>query len=164
MAQIDLSAIAYFLPILSFLAVFIITFAILSKVKIIENAVWQVFLSFVIATIFVSGVTVRNYILDIVPWFAVLLICLFLILVIIGMGGKNLESWNAGTIKVFAVILLVGFLVSAIIVFSSYINPYLPIDFSSTDLRDWFYSSKVLGALLLLIISFIVSWVLIKSK
>ena len=164
MAQLDLTAFAYFLPILSFLIIFIITFAVLNKTKIIDNTLWEVFLSFVIATIFVSGLTVQNYILNIVPWFAVLLICLFLILVITGFIGKDLTSWNKGFGIAFVIILIIGFLISAIIVFSSYLNPYLPASLTATSIRDWFFSSQVLGALFLLIVSFIVSWVLIKSK
>lgn len=164
MAQLDLTGITYFLPLLSFLVIFIITFAVLNKTKIIDNTLWEVFLSFVIATIFVSGLTVQNYILNIVPWFAVLLICLFLILVITGFIGKDLTSWNKGFGIAFVIILIIGFLISAIIVFSSYLNPYLPASLTATSIRDWFFSSQVLGALFLLIVSFIVSWVLIKSK
>ena len=158
---IDLSAINYFLPLLSFFVVFIITFALINKTKIIESMLWQLFLSFIIATIFVSGVTVRNYVLDIVPWFAALLVCLFLILIIIGIGGKDLSGWNAGTIKGFAVVLILGFLASAIVVFSPYL---LPQGLNAISIRDWFFSSQVIGAVLLLVISFIVSWILIKTK
>ena len=164
MVQLDLTGITYFLPLLSFLVIFIITFAVLNKTKIIDNTLWEVFLAFVIATIFVSGLTVRNYILNIVPWFAVLLICLFLILVITGFIGKDLTSWNKGFGIAFVIILIIGFLISAIVVFSSYLNPYIPASLTATSIRDWFFSSQVLGALFLLIVSFIVSWVLIKSK
>jgi len=158
---IDLSAINYFLPLLSFFVVFVITFALMNKTKIIESMFWQLFLAFLIATIFVSGLTVRTYVLNIVPWFATLLVCLFLILVIIGIGGKDLASWNSTFVKGFAVVLILGFLVSAIVVFSPYI---IPQGLTAVSIRDWFFSSQVIGAVLLLVISFIVSWILIKTK
>jgi len=158
---IDLSAINYFLPLLSFLVVFVITFAVINKTKIIESMLWQMFIAFIVATIFVSGVTVRTYVLDIIPWFAALLVCLFLILVLIGFGGKDLVSWNAGAVKGFAVVLIIGFLISAIVVFSPLL---IPQGLTAINIRDWFFSSQVIGAVLLLVISFIVSWILIKTK
>ncbi len=168
--QVDLSGISYFLPLLSFLVVFVIIFAVLQKTKIFESKWLQMFVAFLFSTIFVSFVGARTYILNVVPWFAVMVVCLFLIIFLISFVGKPLESWNGVVGGIFVVALLLVFLVSALLVFSSVIGPYLPGGSASGGNPDfvrflgWAYSSRVAGGLLLLIISGLVSWVLVKAK
>jgi hypothetical protein len=168
--QIDLSGISYFLPLLSFLLVFVVIFAILQKTKIFENKWLQLFTSFLFSTIFVSFVGARSYVINVIPWFAVMVVCLFLILFLISFVGKPLEGWNKGMGILFVVALLLVFLVSALFVFSSVIGPYLPGGDAGSANSDvirflgWAYSSRVAGGFLLLIISALVSWVLFKAK
>jgi len=168
--QVDLSGIGYFLPLLSFLLVFIVIFAILQKTKVFENKWLQLFISFLFSTIFVSFVGARDYVINVIPWFAVMVVCLFLILFLISFVGKPLEGWNKGIGIIFVIALLLVFLVSALFVFSSVIGPYLPGGEANAGNSDiglflgWAYSSRVAGGLLLLIISAVVSWVLVKMK
>ena len=114
----DLSLIAYFAPIWVFLAVFGITFGLLYKTKVIGEGRWGLlFVSFVIATIFISAASVQQYVTTIIPWMAVLIIALFFILVLIGFVGKDAGFMNKG-IGVGAVILaIVVFVVSGVKVF-----------------------------------------------
>ncbi|MBI2632421.1 hypothetical protein HYW75_05435 [Candidatus Pacearchaeota archaeon] len=173
MAQVaDLSGIEYFLPILSFLVVFIIVFAVLNKTKIIgENKWWQLFVSFVLATIFVSAAGARDYVLNIIPWFTVLIVSFVLILAVVAFIGKPIENMNKGLGIAFVVILILAFVVSAIFVFSDYIGPYLPWsqgygsggNQNVLGVLDWIFSPRVFGAILLLIVSALVSWVLVKA-
>ncbi|MEK6893816.1 MAG: hypothetical protein AABX07_06475 [Nanoarchaeota archaeon] len=164
--QVDLSGISYFLPLLSFLVVMIIVFAVLQKIKIFENIWLQLFISFLLATIFVTFAGAREYVANIVPWVVVLVVCLFFILLFIGFIGKSMEGWNKGIGIAFVIIVLLGFLISALFVFSSAIGPYLPGGSSAGKnvLTSWAYSSRVAGGFLLLVISAIVSWVLVKAK
>lgn len=168
----DLSGIEYFLPILSFLVVFIIVFAVLNKTKIIgENKWWQLFVSFVFATIFISAAGARDYVLNIIPWFAILVVSFVLILVVVSFIGKPVENMNKGLGMAFVIILILAFLVSALFVFSDYITPYLPWSqgYGSggnpnvLGVLDWIFSPRVFGAILLLIVSAVVSWILVKS-
>ena len=84
--------------------------------------------------------------------------------------GKPLEGWNRGIGVLFVVALLLVFLISALFVFSSFIGPYLPggdrtnVNSDMVNFIGWAYSSRVVGGFLLLIISAIVSWVLVKVK
>ncbi len=155
---VDISGISYFAPLLAFLVVFVIVFALLNKTKLLgENAFIQLFVSFVIGTIFVSAAGVRDYVLTITPWFAVLIVSLFFVLFVIGFVGKPAESMTKGVGIVFILLLIIIFLFSGFVVFSEFLIPYLPGGPAS-----WIYSSRVVGALLLLVISAIVSWILVR--
>ena len=157
---IDISWISYFAPILAFLIVFVILFALLNRTKLLgENAWLQLFVSFLISTIFVSGAGVRDYVLTITPWFALLIVSLFFVLFIVGFVGKSAEFMQKGIGIAFILVLIVIFLVSGFIVFSDVIGPYLPGGVAG----ELIYTSRVFGALLLLAICAIVSWVLVVS-
>lgn len=167
---VDVSGIGYFGPIFAFLIVFIVMFAILNKTKILGEALFvQLFISFLIASIFVSTVGVRRYVLTIVPWFAVLILSLFFVLLIINFVGKPVE----GMIKIFGILFLIlaviTFLISAFVVFSDVLVPFLPggAAYQNSDYKNVFEAiiySRVTGALFLLILSGLVSWVLVKGK
>lgn len=168
----DATVIAYFAPIWAFLAVFVIMFALLAKTELLGKSKWlNLFVSFVIASIFVSAASVQQYVLTIVPWMAVLVISLFFILVLIGFIGKG-EWMHKGIGIVVVIAAVVVFIVSGVKVFYTVISPYFP---GSTDyglgasanglvFSDWFFSGPVLGAIFLLALSGIISWVLVKAK
>ena len=168
----DVSGISYFAPILAFLIVFVIVFALLNKTKLLGVNGWvQLFVSFLIATIFVSAAGVRDYVLKITPWFGALIISLFFLLLLmwfIGLGDNKFVKGGIGIAVV--VLLLIIFLVSGFVVFSESIVPYLPgssgegADPNLLLATGWIFSSRVSGAVLLLIIAAIVSWVLVKSS
>ena len=167
----DVSAFVYFAPILAFLVVFAIMLAILHKTKLLgENMYIQLFFSFVIATVFVTATSIRQLVLNVLPWFAVLIIALFLMMALIGFMGKTDAMVGKGFAWVFVVLLILIFLVSGVKVFSSSIGPYIPGsptagtgDPTLTNFFDWLYSPRVAGAFLLLIVAALVSWVLVKS-
>ena len=167
----DVSAFVYFLPILAFLIVFAIMLAVLNKTKLLgENIYVQLFFSFVIATIFVTATSVRQLVLNVLPWFAVLIIALFLLMVLIGFIGKTDFTVGKGAGWVFVILLIIIFLVSGIKVFSGTIGPYIPGsptagtgDPTLTNFFGWLYSPQVAGAFLLIIVAALVSWVLVKT-
>ncbi len=168
----DLSAITYFAPIAAFLIVFAFTFAILIKTKILgEHKIGTLLVALLIATLFVSAAGTIEYIQAIVPWFAALVVSLVFLLVITGLVGKPAEFMNKGIGIAFVIILSLVFLTSAFIIFSSSIFPYLPGpgfgtggNIGATTTLDYLYSPRISGAILLIIISAIVSWVLVKAK
>ena len=167
----DISGISYFAPLLAFLIVFIIMFALLNKTKLLgENAWVQLFVSFLVSTIFVSAAGVREYVLTITPWFAVLIVSLFFVLFIIGFVGKDAAFMHKGIGIISVLLLVVVFLVSGFVVFSAVLTPYLPGSSGTGANPDFFrltrdiYGTRVFGAMLLLGISALVSWVLVKSS
>ena len=170
MAQIDVSLFSDFLPILSFFVAFVISFLVIKKTEIIKNTFFEVLVSFIFSIIFVSASAPRNFILAIVPWFAIIIVGVFLFMVLTGFVGKDVAFLHKGIGIVFVILLALVFIISGFFVFSSYFGPYLPGSSGGGGdpfilrITDWFYSSRVAGALLLLGLTAVVSWILIKAK
>lgn len=154
-----------------FMLVFLVLFAILTKTKILgESAFMNFFVSFIFAIIFVAFSPAIDYVRTILPWFAILVICLFLVLILIGFSQKNIEDlmkpWFAW---VSVVVLVVIFLISAIVVFNPIIKPYLPGqpetggDSFLLSVAHFLYSEKFLGAVLLIIIAAVTAWFITKK-
>jgi len=77
---LDISGLNYFMPVYGFLFVFLIVFAVLAKTKILgENKFINLIVSIIIGVIFLTMSSVQDYVQMITPWFAVLIICLFLL-------------------------------------------------------------------------------------
>lgn len=156
MATVDLSAIQTFAPILAFLLVFTVVFAILAKTKILgESKFVNLLVSFITATLFVAVTSVRDYVVQITPWFAVFMVALFFILLLAGFHGKIPEGLTKGVGVIAIVGLLLLFLVSAFFTFSS--DPFVE------RVTDWVTRPRVYGALLLLVASAIVSFILTRK-
>lgn len=166
----DLSGFSYFVPIFSFLLVTVVIYALLNKLKILgDSETVSLFVAFIIAIIFVSVISVRQVVENVIPWFAVLIIAIFFIFVILGFSQGKFEKAPVWLMWTFVVIIVGIFLVSLMKVFSTVIYPYLPGTGSPSDpflakLKEFVYSSRFLGAVLLLIIAAITARILIKSK
>jgi len=169
-AGADVSAVAVLAPILAFLVVVIVLTAILNKSKILGDNIWiSVFVSLFIAAIFVTFTSVRDLLLTAIPWFAVLLMALFFILVLTGLMGKTEDIAGKGLGWFFVIVLIAVFLIAGIKVYASTIGVYVPGPFYGFDgdpqilaFTDWFYSPPVIGAVGLIIAAVAVSFVLIK--
>ena len=168
MEPADLSSFAALVPVWSFLLVFLTSFVVLHKTKLVESKWVQLFLSFFVATLFISAASAREYVAQVAPWVGVLLVSLFFIMLIAMFVGKPLENMHSTLGTIFIVGLFVIFFIAAIYVFSSQLAPYLPGSTASggdstlIQFTDWLYSPRVYGPLLLLIIAAAVSWVLVK--
>jgi|SRR3989344_5823713 len=168
-STIDLTGINYFLPIVTFVLVFIISYAVLNKTKIFENKGVELFVAFLVSTLFITFVNARVYIEMITPWFVILLVSLFFILVMTGFVGKDADKVKKGFGIAFIFILFAVFLISAFFVYSSVISPYLPGGESGNanpyllTLFSQIFSSKFGGALALILVGILVSWILVKA-
>lgn len=165
----DVSAVAYFAPILAFLLVFIVVFAVLYKTKFLGELLFvQLMTSFVVASLFIGFGSVRQYVVTITSWFAVLAVSLFFLLFLLNFIGKwTSEKWIG---VVVVIVLMIAFLVAALKVFAYGVGPYLPGSFTRAEgnpvlvgFFDWFYSPPVIGAVFLIIVCVVVSWVLVKA-
>jgi hypothetical protein len=167
----DVSAITYFAPIAAFLLVFIISYAIFAKIKILgENQFVNIFVSFLIATVFVATAGARQYVQMVIPWIAILLVALVFVLAITFFVGKG-DVFAKGIGIVFLALFGLVFIISAFVVFSNLIVGYLPgplfgynTDPNTAYALSWLYSPRVSGAILLIAISAVVSWILVKAK
>ena len=166
---VDISAINFFMPVFSFLLVFLIVYSVLKKTEILGDSDFiNTLVSFIIPIIFLSFSSLELYVKTIVPWFAVLLVCVFLIMALTGLSNKDIGSvLGAGFSKVVIGILIIAFLIAAIKVFNPIFHPDLIITSGEgTSLIEQIrYSSegKVFGTLMLIIVSSAVAWVITKK-
>ncbi len=169
---VDLSAFAHVVPVFAFLLVFIVAAAILSTQEILGKSKWiAVFIAFFIASIFVATINARVYVETITPWFAAMLISLFFVLMLTSLVGKSADTFHKPIGIIFIILMGIIFIISGFIVFSNIIIPYLPGPSYGLGARpetlyffDWFYSPPVLGTLILIIASAIVTWIVVKAK
>lgn len=164
---IDLSSFGYFVPLLTYLVVFLVVYAASKKAELVKGEFAHLFTSFIVATIFVSAAGPRTYVSSIIPWFVVLLVSFFLIMGMMKFAGFG--EWDKGIAKAVGIILIVFFVISGIVVFSSYFGPYLPWnspaggDPNILVVTDWIFSPRVFGAVLLIAITAVISFVIVKQ-
>ena len=167
--QADISALGYLAPILVFLLVVLVLSLVLKKTKILGENPWMImFISLIIAFVFATISNVKELVLNVIPWFAVLLIALFFILLLTTFASadnvpKKLLVWT------FLIAIIFIFIFSGIKVYASTIGSYIPGPFYGQDadpqvlfFLDWFYSPSVIGAFWLILAAAIVGWILIK--
>jgi len=162
---------AYFAPILGFLLVFIISYAILSRAKILGgNKFIHIFVSFLVSVFFVASPALIEVTRLSVPWVAILLVVLFCMLLIIAFVG-NLDSFLKSKLIAAVVIIaiLIIFLISAANVFAPIIKPYIPGAAEAggisqlLQIKHIIFSEAFLGMIVLFIVAAIASWILTKK-
>ena len=167
---LDISGLQFFMPVFSFLFVLLIIFILLGLTKVLGQNQWLHFLiAFIVSVIFMSFSSAELYVREIIPWFVILIVVVFLILVVAGFT-KNLDAitkpWFAWTI---VIILGLVFLVAAIKVFNPVLHPELIITGGESgpgiveQFKDFIASSKIAGSFILMVVAAIVAWVLVKK-
>lgn len=162
---LDISGIFLFMPVFSFLFVFVVVYAILAKTKILGDSKVNLLVSFIMAIIFMNVSSLKLYVETITPWFIALLIILFFVLILIGLATKDFEKMMTPTFAwVVVIILIIVFLIAAIRVFNPIFHPeYVVVsgDYPRviSQIRGIF-DSQVWGSILLLAIAALVAWVL----
>ncbi len=146
------------MPIIAFLFVFILVYAILKKTEILgDNNAVAIFIALILAVFFIANVQLVDFVKFSSAWIGVFVVCLFLILLLVGLMGKDAlklvtESKGVGGAIVFLVI--VFFIISSAYTFNWAVNWD---KISSWFTTDWF------GLILLLVVAGIVGWVLSKK-
>jgi hypothetical protein len=169
MDVVDVSGISYFLPILTFLIVFIVVFAVLGKIKF--GSTWlQIFLGFFVAAIFVTAFGAVSFFKNITTWFVILTVSGLFLVALLSLFGSKFEKFSHGLGIAFVIIAIIAFLISGMVVYGKYINPYLPWgngvgdDTAAGNVVGWLYTGRVIGAILLIVVGAIVAFVLSKAK
>lgn len=164
-AVADVSGIAYFAPIFAFLLVFVVVYAVLLKTRLLgEHKLGLVFVSFLVATLFISFAGGIDYVLTITPWLAILLISLFFVLLLAGLIGKEMEFMNKPVGVIVLIVSGIIFLVSGYVVFSEVIGQYFPYsrNYVINTGSEFIFSPRVVGAVVILIVAALASIVLVK--
>ena len=166
---LDVSGINFFMPVFSFLFVFLVVFALLIKTKILGGGKFiSVLVSFIVSIIFMSFSSMELYIRTIIPWFVVLVVVVFLVLLIAMFTTKG---WDKIMTPAFAwivvIILVLIFLIAAIRVFNPVFHPDLGVTSGQgTSLFEQmrnYLDGGVAGSILLLIVAAIVAWVITRK-
>lgn len=164
---LDISGINFFMPVFSFLFVFILVYALLAKTKVIGDSKFVLLLiSFIVAIVFMSFSSLELFLRTSIAWFIVLVVAVFLILVIGMFSGKDWVP-KSGFAWTVVVVLLVIFLISAIYVFNPVFHPDLGIATGEgtsllQQLRGYM-GGGVVGSIVLIVIAAIVAWVITKK-
>jgi len=167
----DVSSLGYLMPLLAFLLVFIVSYALLAKTKILAiSNFWHIFLSLVIAIMFVVSPSATQFTMVSTPWIAVFIVTLFFILMLLTfVHGKLDEVVKSPAISIVLIlVLLIIFVISAVNVFGPLVTSYLPGGSEATlttqqaQTKHFFFSPAVIGAMILLVIAAVASWVLTK--
>jgi hypothetical protein len=146
-----------FMPIFSFLFVFILVFALLRKTNILGDNPWlNIFISFLMAIFFVVNASLVEFVKLNSAWFAVFLVSVFFILLLVSFTHGKIDFLQKGWVGW----ILIGLLIVFFIISSSYVfNWALSFDYLSRVL-----DTRWVGFILLLIIAGIVSAILVKVK
>ena len=157
---------SYLMPILAFLLVFLVTFALLAKTKILGGSNFlHFFLSFVISIIFVVSPSAKEYTIMTIPWIAVLIIALFVILLTLALVKGSIDDLVKSPVVaiMLVVVVLIIFFIAALNVFGPFFSQYMPGPNQKPGLISFLINPAVLGGIILLIIAAVASYVLTKK-
>jgi hypothetical protein len=158
MTTADISSLSYFLPIFSFLLIFIVVYAVLKKTGVLgDNNGISLFISLILASFFVVNAKMVEFVEFNSSWFVVFLVCIVFIMMLLGFLGKDslkLVAENKGVAWGVAVVLIVAFVVSGARIFRWVIQ--------WDKIQAWF-STDWFGLILLLVIGAVVAAVLSKK-
>ena len=146
------------MPIISFLFVFVLVYALLLKTKVLgENKGINLLIAFFLASFFIVQSTLETFVKITAAWSIVFFVCVFMILLLISFSVKDWEKMvtpGVGWVLVF--ILIIFFVVS-----SSYVFNW--VNLSWANFTDW-ADEQWFGFVLLAVVGAIVTWVLVKVK
>ncbi len=170
---LDITGLNFFMPVFSFIFVFVIVYAILLKTKLLgESKFINLTVSFIMAVVYMSLTSAELYVKTIIPWFVILFIMVFLSLLVAGLSTKELDKMMTTRFAwVVVAILIIIFVVAAIKVFNPVFHPDLIITEGGngpgavSQIRDFFnYPNGSAGSVVLIIVIGLVAWVLTKGK
>ena len=167
---IEITGINYFMPLFSFFFVVLIVYLILNKTKILGESNFLNFLvSFIMAIIFMSFSSIELYVRNIIPWFVVLLIIVFLVLFFAAFSTKDIDKIMTSKFAwAVMIILIIIFMIVAIQVFNPVFHPDKIITSGSgtagSQIINFFVNSRYTGTILLVIISAVLGWVVTRGK
>lgn len=164
---------SYFMPILTFLLVFVIIYALLTKSKILGGSNFiQLLISFIAAIFVISSPFLGEFTRLTATWIAVFVITITFILAALSFTGKNITDISktpfVGYIVIFIVIII--FIFSTIQVFGPVIKPYLPGQSDTggapelLGIKHFLFHPAIIGSVILFIAAAVVSSVLTKGK
>lgn len=151
---LDISFLSEAIPIWAFALVFVLAYAVLAKTKVLGGNKWiDSIISIILAIIFITFTSIREYLMNITPWFAVLLTLLFFFILIAAFATKE-GDWSKifkPTAIVFIILLVLVALIAIFYTFpatqallpativnhDSDNNDYCSSDYTKTKVYDY---------------------------
>ena len=156
------------MPFLAFLFVFVVSYALFSKTRVLgESQVTNVLVSFLIAVMFLVNPPATKFTLATIPWIAVLMVVLLFILMILTMVRGKIEdivqSQIVALILVAAILLV--FLAAAVNVFGPLIASISAGNLNPVEgtAAQFVFNPALAGAAILIVISLVSYYFLIKK-
>jgi hypothetical protein len=153
----SLSPVGYFMPIVSFLFVFVLIYALLQKTKVLGGEKFvSLMISFFLSTFFIYNASLVEWVQNGSAWVIAFFVCLFLIILLVSFThGKVDVIINKGMAWAILALVIIVFVISSSYAFNWAINWSTLKVWAHTD---WF------GFVLLLIMAAVVSKVLVGKK
>ena len=157
------------MPLLTFVFVFVLIFAILRKTKILgESGVINVATSLILSIILLAFTSVGNYIANITPWFATIMVILFFFFMLIAFLIKEPAAFLKPIAIVFIIIFALILIITLFYTFPS-TKSYLPgqSEEGANDtvlaIKHFILEERFLSGFLLVIIALIVGFVITRG-
>jgi len=170
MVVYDFSPMRALLPVFGFLLVWIVMYLVLWKLKILGDNKWAlIFVSLIIGIFFIAFSRGTAFIENITPWFAIIVIMVFFVMVLMMFIGVEMKDYNKGVMFVFLIVMGIVFLVSFYFVYNDILYNYLPgtssvgLDPVGAGFKDWLWSISTIGTIVLVVLSAIAAWILTKK-
>jgi len=154
------------MPLLTFVFVFILIYAVLKKTKILgESGAINVITSLILSIILLAFTSVGNYIANITPWFSVIIVILFFFFMFVAFLIKEPASF----LKPLAIVFIIIFaliLIAAIFYTFPGTHAYLPgqseegANGTLLTIKHFIFEEKFLSGLLLLVIAIVVGFII----
>lgn len=151
-----LTAFNYFLPIMAFLLVFVVVYALLKKTKVLGASDFiTALISFILAAFFVVNTELVEFVSFSSSWFSVIVIAVFLGFVLLAFFPGGLDFLKKGWVSwVVLILIIVFFIISSSFVFNWAVN--------WGKVYDWFFTDWF-SFVLLLVIAAITAWILTRK-
>jgi hypothetical protein len=151
---VSLGAFNFFLPVFSFLLVFIVIYALITKTKLLgEEKFIPLLISFILASFFIIHVSLVDFVIFSSSWMSVIFVLVFFTFLLLAFLPGGLDFLKKGWVSWAGL----GALVVVFIIASSYTFNWA-INWSEIFYTDW------LGFILVLLIALIVSFVIAKKN
>ncbi len=167
--MVELAGLDFLMPVIVFAFVLLISYAFLKKTNVFGDTPFYWAISFILAGVFVSFDSLILYLISVMPWFVVLILSMFMLLVLAGVSSKNID-WIMGSKLGFVFIGLLVFvlLIAGIRVFNPALHSELILTGGEdgvgivSQIGDFIADSRWTGSILLVIFGlgagFFVGW------
>jgi len=167
--MIDTSILTYLMPLLAFLFIVILVYALLLKTGILGASKYiMITLALIIGLVFISFSKLRDYLMNLIPYLLVLFsVCFFLLILLVFIT----KDWEKIMKPLTWVIVVVFALMIIILAFKFFPTLYhlLPktsnytLNSPLTSFKTWLYSKRIVNTLIFTIATAIVAIVITRK-